>query len=156
LVSVRGSSLLSEMRKVIGEPKSNRLVCWQTSNFEAGSISVTSLAGFEELGSGIDHVIDVIGTLLLFLDTDLWVCSLDLRTFRAVPQVKRHFFILSEWRGGTGRVFMHFTSMRDFIFAKEGELIVIKRGLEFSETMELSKGNKAFAHRVDDSDRGNR
>jgi hypothetical protein len=40
---------------------------------------------------------------------------------------------------------MHFTSMRDFIFAKEGELIVIKRGLEFSETMELSKGNKAFA-----------
>lgn len=156
LVSVRGSSLLSEMRKVIGEPKSNRLVCWQTSNFEAGSISVTSLAGFEELGSRIDHVIDVIGTLLLFLDTDLWVCSLDLRTFRAVLQVKRHFFILSEWRGGTGRVLMHFTSMRDFIFAKEGELIVIKRGLEFSEAMELSKGNMAFAHRVDDSDRGNR
>jgi WD40 repeat protein len=156
LVSVRGSSLLSEMRKVMGEPKSNRLVCWQTSNFEAGSISATSLAGFEELGSRIDHVIDVIGTLLFFLDTDLWVCSLDLRTFRAVPQVKRHFFILSEWRGGTGRVLMHFTSMRDLIFAKEGELVVIKRGLEFSETMELSKWNKAFALRVGDFDKGNR
>jgi WD40 repeat protein len=136
--SIQDSSLI-EIRKVMGKRTSSHLDFWQSSQFEVNSTAATSTGRFEELGPRIEHIIDVVGTVLYFLDVELWVCSVDLRSFSSTQQVKRHFFIPSEWRNSTGRLLVHLTSKRDFVIAKHDEFIVIKRGLEFSEIMELSE-----------------
>jgi len=137
-VSIQDSSLI-EIRKVMGKRTSSHLDFWQSSEFEADSKVATSTGRFEELGPRIEHIIDVVGTILYFLDVELWVCSVDLRSFSSTQQMKRHFFIPSEWRNSTGRLLVRLTSKRDFVVAKHDEFIVIKRGLEFSEIMELSE-----------------
>jgi WD40 repeat protein len=138
LVSTQDSSLI-EIRKVMGKRASIHLDFWQSSEFEANSKVATSTRRFEKLGPRIEHMIDVLGTVLYFLDVDLWVSSVDLRTFSVTQQVKRHFFIPSEWRNSTGRLLMRLTSKHDFVFAKHDEFVVVKRGLEFSEIMEISE-----------------
>lgn len=138
-VSVQGSSFLIETRKTMGKRTPSFLDVWQSSEFEVNAKGVTSTSGFEKLGPRIEYVIDVVGTILYILDVDLWICSLDLRTFGATQQLKRHFFILPEWRNSTGRFLIRLTSKHDFIIAKQGECVVVKRGLEFSETIEISK-----------------
>jgi hypothetical protein len=139
LVSIQDSSSLIEIRKAMGKRTSSLLDVWQSAEFEVNIRVATSTGRFEKLGPRIEYMIDVLGTVLYFLDVDLWVCSVDLRTFSATQQVKRHFFIPSEWRNSTGRLLIRLTSKRDFVFAKHDEFVVVKRGLEFSEIMEISE-----------------
>jgi WD40 repeat protein len=137
LVPIQDSSLI-EIRKVLGKRTSSLLDFWQSSEFEANSKVATSIGRFEKIEPRIEYIIDVLGTVLYFLDVDLWICSVDLRTFSATQQVKRHFFIPSDWRNNIGRLLMRLTSKRDFVFGKRDEFVVVKRGLEFSEIMEIS------------------
>ena len=138
LMSIQGSSFLVETCKAIGNREPNHFNFWQSSEFEVNRKAVTTIGGFEKLEPRIEHIIDVAGTILYFLDLDLWICSLDLRTFVATQQLKRHFFILSEWRTSTGRMLIRLTSRGDFVLAKQGEFVVVKRALEFSEIVDIS------------------
>ena len=144
LAFVQGQHILTELRKPFGDRAPTSLECWQASSFEANSASLIALPGFEMLGPSIEMIIAVVGTILLFLDTDFWVCSLELNTFEATPMAKRHFFIPSEWQSRRGNHFLQYTSRREFVFAKRGELVVIKRGLDFSETLSLSRAQQKW------------
>ncbi|KAI0553746.1 hypothetical protein F4679DRAFT_580465 [Xylaria curta] len=92
-----GSTPVVEAVKAVGEMSGTHLFCW-------GIVSPDSMADTRILGSKIGlltpilrDAIPVVGSTLIFLDRNLWVCSLDLNTFNGAPYGKRHFFILSEW-----------------------------------------------------------
>jgi WD40 repeat protein len=131
-VSVFGYPFLTEFRYGIGYGSRSRLDRWRYSGLEVTSNSVTSIEGFENLGPRIEHVISVGEATLYFLDVDLWVCSLNFHNFAESRQVKRHFFILPEWRNRTGKWIVHLTSKREFVFAKQDRVVIVKRGLEFA------------------------
>lgn len=110
-----------------------QLILWPTAAFDENSdVSGRPLEvdGLEALGPMVYSVLGVIGsTRVVFLDTDLWVCSFDLqlslaagvhsrgrgpgflsgRPGTSVPDqnmigcVRRHFFALSEWRDGSNK-----------------------------------------------------
>ena len=136
--SYHGCQILAELLKPEDSRLPARLECWETSHIQSSSLSITSLPGSEMISGSVDYIIATIGTRLLFLDTDLWVCSLELKNFSVAPELKRHFFIPSEWRNKNSKdILFHYTSKDEFVFAKKDGLVVIARGLDYSEPMSL-------------------
>ena len=90
------------------------------------------------LGSKIRQIIAVWDTKLLFLDTNLWVCSLDLSLQEiSAKAVKRHFFLLSEWQGGMRSepfIMVFSEAKREFLIAFKERLLVVKKGLDLAES----------------------
>ena len=146
-ISCYSNSVVAELLKEGRDQSSTRLDLWQTSELQANSSSITSLRGFDMLGLRIEHIIAVIGNRMLFLDIDLWVCSSDLSEFVKTPQVKRHFFIPSDWRNMSREMLFQITSKKDFVFVKTNELVIIKRGLDRFESVPMSDGLRStLAH----------
>jgi len=133
--------LVVQLSKASHTSKDSNFSCWHSSDFKLDPVltAIVQQGGLANLGSKIEHIIAITGTLLLFLDTDLWVCSLDLKTFCNTLQFKRHFFIPLDWQVASGEMLFQFTSKNDFVFAKRHELIVISRGLNFSEPVTMSQ-----------------
>ncbi|KAI1755556.1 hypothetical protein F4782DRAFT_409103 [Xylaria castorea] len=134
-----GSTPVVEAVKAVGETSGTHLFCWDI-------VSSDSMADTRILGSRIGlltpvlrDVIAVVGSTLIFIDRDLWVCSLDLNTFNSAPYGKRHFFILSEWLNVNGDMLYAMTSKKDFVFVNKHGLVIVKAGLDFSEVITLSQ-----------------
>ena len=98
-------------------------------------------AKLEYLGSRIRQIITVWGTKLLFLDKNFWLCSLELSSREpGAKDVKRHFFLLPEWRSGFGNepfMVVFSDAKREFLIAFKGRLLVVKRGLDLAEPWSL-------------------
>lgn len=141
-ISYHGNNILVELTRKNGDQSSTKLECWQTSDIMTSATSITPLPGFEMLGPCIRYIIAVNGNTLLFLDTDLWVCSLDLKNFAITPEAKRHFFIPADWLSMSGDIFFEFTLKNEFVFVKKNEVLIIRRGMDYSETISLSKAQQ--------------
>ncbi|KAI0129556.1 hypothetical protein BJ170DRAFT_616746 [Xylariales sp. AK1849] len=137
-----GGSPIVEAVKAVGEGSGTHLFCWDL----ASSSSVILGSTMELLNPVLRDVIAVIGSTLIFLDKDLWVCSLDLNNFNSAPYAKRHFFILSEWLNVNGDMLYAFTTRKDFVFVNKHGLIIVKAGLDFSEVIALSPQQGWTAH----------
>lgn len=146
-ISYHGNDILVKLTRKNGDQSSTKLECWQTSDIMTSATSIKPLPGFEMLGPCIKYIIAVNGNTLLFLDTDLWVCSLNLKKFAITPEAKRHFFIPTDWLSISGDVFFQLTQKNEFVFAKKYALLIIRRGMDYSETISLSKAQQwSFNH----------
>lgn len=142
--TICGQEMMVRLTKAGHNNNYTTLSCWRMSNLKTDLLptSMKQLQGFACLGSKIEQLIAVTGTRLLFLDSDLWVCSINLSTFSLAPQAKRHFFLPLDWQVASGDMLLCFTARNDFVFAKRHELVVVSRGLDFLETVTLSKLQK--------------
>lgn len=140
--SYQGTAILAEFLKPSGDQSSRALECWQTCDIRVNASSINPLPGFEILGPSVEHILAVIGTRLVFLDIDLWVCSIELKSFITTPEAQRHFFVPSEWHVNHDDVLFQFTSKDEFVYVKKNELRVIKRAMNYSETISLSKAQQ--------------
>jgi hypothetical protein len=95
-----------------------------------------NITHFEIHANKVRQVIGVHGSMILFLDTDLWVCSLDLKKATSSSDgTRRHFFLLTEWQNsGGGFVIEYVPSTRDFVVARKDSIFVVKKGMEFAES----------------------
>ena len=138
MISCQGINYLVALFKISGNHALTKLECWQTWDLQEEVTSITAIPGLDVLGPSVEHVIAVDGNSILFLDTDLWVCSLDLNSFVAKPEARRYFFIPAEWQRNLGHLLFQLTARKEFVFAKGNELAIIKRGMENFETIPLS------------------
>jgi hypothetical protein len=109
-------------------------------------------AYFRLASKDIKYFISIIESKLVFLDNNLCVCSIDLRprslstgstllaqeelpvsTTTITPVVNRHFFIPLEYIGGNNGVTATVLANGDVVFPKEGEVVVVKGGLKWSQ-----------------------
>ncbi|KAI1128895.1 hypothetical protein F5Y10DRAFT_164427 [Nemania abortiva] len=141
-----GSTPIVEAVKAVGETSGTHLFCWDivSSDLMADTRILGSRIGL--LTPVLRDAIAVIGSTLIFLDRDLWVCSLDLNTFNSAPYGKRHFFILSEWLNVNGDMLYAMTSKKDFVFVNKHGLVIVKAGLDFSEVVTLSQQQSWTVH----------
>lgn len=113
------------------------LEVWPTASIDAYSLTSPPLLlpGFDARVEKIRQIIAVVGSLLLFLDNNLWICSLDIVKLLSTGQgARRHFFLLSEWQSnGKDFIIEYVAARREFLIVKRHELLVVKRGLEISE-----------------------
>ena len=89
----------------------------------------------DNLACRIVQIVAVTDSALFFIDSDLWVCSLDLKSPASIRlALHRHFFLLSDWRSSNRDFIIVFIpSKREFVIARKHGLLVVRRGLEFSE-----------------------
>ena len=87
------------------------------------------------------HVIGVHSTAssskLVFLDSKSWVCSVDLITTTEVPSYMRHFFVPYDWFAGSRRLLSDVAANKSLVFAKNGDVAIVKGGLDVSEVVSL-------------------
>ncbi|GKZ47041.1 hypothetical protein AbraIFM66951_010381 [Aspergillus brasiliensis] len=90
------------------------------------------LPSFEYISSRIYQIIGIFGGVVLFVDCDCWVCSVDLGQWNASRQgAWRHFFLLSEWKGSNPEFLIEYLpATREFVVVQSHSVLVIKRGLD--------------------------
>ena len=112
------------------------LTGWTTKNIQNMTLTSQSPCSFtlELPGKAIKAFIGIHSDLAVFLDEDLWVCSLRLSGTgpHTASKIQRHFFIPSDLlRGSTGCTSI-LTREGNIVFAKEGDLVIVKGGLSWS------------------------
>ncbi|KAF7863782.1 hypothetical protein EAF04_006747 [Stromatinia cepivora] len=112
-----------------------QLRCWDTSTADRHSTTIKAFTSLQDIGPYIYHIIGLSCTNLLFLATDLWVCSLNMEKFWLTPDVKRHFLIPTDWIHRTDEMQFYLSAKDEPIFVKKNELAIIRRGLESSQSI---------------------
>lgn len=121
------------------------------------SVSSAILPDFRAISSHIRSVIGFISpSTLVFLDTRLWICSVDIQSIfgkgegnisgsqSSIPSigVRRHFFALSEWCDAEGEMKCSLIAVpgtapqsmdHEVVFVSGHKLVVVKGGFQFSE-----------------------
>lgn len=110
------------------------LQIWPASNisiFDLFPLAI-SIPEFDKHSHKILRIISVAGNLILFLDKDLWVCSLDVeRAMASGCAAKRHFFLLPEWqRNYEGFIIEYIPSRYEFAVVVNRGIVIISKGLE--------------------------
>ncbi|KAL4970910.1 WD40 repeat-like protein [Aspergillus stella-maris] len=116
-----------------------RLMIWSAANISHHAWPSESFPrSFDNINPKIRQIIAVVRQFVIFLDIDLWVCSIDLVKWKQSEHgIQRHFFLLSEWRGSTGKFLVNYvSSTRDFLIVNKHRLLVIRRGLDVVKTWE--------------------
>lgn len=76
--------------------------------------------------SSSEHVIGCLGSRLVFLTKDLWVCS---TATVGSYSLTRHMFIPDEWINTSSRLLLRLNTKEDLVMVRRDEIAVIKRGL---------------------------
>ncbi|KAJ6159875.1 hypothetical protein N7497_004412 [Penicillium chrysogenum] len=103
---------------------------WDFRGFGLDRAIQPPVHSFGTVSSRVEAVIGALDERLLYLDTDRWVCSINLEK-RHEPVI-RHFFIPNDWMISTDQLLLDLGRTGEVIFVKLNELVVIKRGLEFT------------------------
>lgn len=133
---VSNSSFVVVLRRNPGHSAPASLECWALPASGAGTFPASALPFSHRLASRIEQLIALMGpSRLIFLDTELWLCSVDLMagcdTAGEPRGMQRYFFVPSEWRGAMGKVLLQFNEMnREFVVAVGSGIVVAKHGLD--------------------------
>lgn len=84
----------------------------------------------------VHHIIAALNSKLIFLDGDLWVCSMPLKE-GSRHSYTRHFFIPDDWLTGNQILLTQITPQWDCILARKDTIVVIKRGFRYEENVEM-------------------
>jgi WD40 repeat protein len=86
-------------------------------------------------------IICITDILVVFLDDDGWLCSLNVgEVGTRLTSYKKHFFLPYDWLSTNDELLFECSEKGDIIFAKEDELAVIRKGLEHGEVIEFRGG----------------
>lgn len=89
-----------------------------------------------KISPNMEYLIGSFGERLLFLDRRMWVCSVNLETFK--DEYYQHFFIPDEWLSANRKLILKVTSKGDLVFVKQNEIAVIKRALDNKQAIAVS------------------
>jgi WD40 repeat protein len=145
----------------------SQLYVWPAIAFDPCSSKIPVLPAIEPGLSAVSPVIrSIVGfaspSTLVFLDTSLWLCSIELQSLTTKRHVniggirpsspninaRRHFFALSEWCDVEGELKCTLVVVpgvapnsysREVVFVSDHRLVVVKGGFEFSEKMVVLK-----------------
>jgi WD40 repeat protein len=127
---------------VVAEAEFVETGCDAASNNEGVIATETMSPLFSPLLASLaQHVAHIIGRgdngRLIFLDTRSWVCSADPEDLDSKSVLyTRHFFVPYDWFSGRRDV-TSAISRRDVLFARNDNVAIIKRGLEYGEKVEV-------------------
>lgn len=127
-----GKYLLVEIRKLVAQGRSTkRLVAFENS-FLARSLHANSstlvdcLDVSNEVMTRIDVPLGILpGNVLVFLDKDLWMCTLRMNSAKQASDLKRHYFMPRDWASSESLEQCCMLHDGTLLFPKDGEVAVI-------------------------------
>ncbi|MCJ1356503.1 MAG: hypothetical protein MMC33_006498 [Icmadophila ericetorum] len=140
IVCPRAQHLVIAMESTERRKRITRLIVTRFASLDAPHESPLALEELSELEGRVEYLVGAFDTKIVFLDRNLWICSLDLMTFKKNKSYIRHFFIPLEWISSSGDPLLLINANKDLIFAKNDEITVIKKGFSgIAEVVALDK-----------------
>ena len=90
------------------------------------------------------HLIGGLGSKLLFLNRNLWVCSVDINERNNKGVYFRHFPIPADWQSQRLVLQMEVTPQGEILFVRTEEVAVIKNGFQFEESLSIDPGQRGM------------
>ena len=127
----------------------NEFLVFDPSQLGSEPEKVMPLADFRDASGRVKHIIGGVGSKLLFLDHQLWVCSLNLVEQKG--RISRHFFLPDEWITTSRNLLCQVTSQGFLVFVRHHSLAIVHRGLKFEEiisgpTLQRPRGTLPLLH----------
>jgi WD40 repeat protein len=97
---------------------------------------VEPIAIYVELARTIKQVIGCFQALVLFLNHDDWVCSLNIDAMSQSTTYTKHFYVPQQWQGSGTTIQMLVTKKGSVVLVSTDELAVFQKGLDFEEQLE--------------------
>ena len=95
----------------------------------------------DKVGSKVRQLIAVWDAKVVFVDTQAWVCTLELSSRQiSARSVRQHFFLLSEWQNGISNdlfIMVFSKPTTEFLIAFRDRLLTIRNGLSLSESWKI-------------------
>jgi len=136
IVCSDGCKISVEFSKPHNQQSTSQVLILSASSFEEPfADTIESLPQFLKISLNIEHLIGSLGRKLLFLDRQMWVCTLDLETFKG--EYYRHCFIPDEWLSVTWNLMFKANTKGDLVFVKKNEIAVIKQALDNKESVNI-------------------
>jgi WD40 repeat protein len=110
----------------------NVVYVYDFEDFSENTLSAKSVQSLGTLSLAVNVVIGVFAERLVFMDVNNWICSIGLGLSGAV--CSRHFFIPSDWVSLIQDLMIEVGHNGEIIMVKRADILVIKRGLEVTET----------------------
>jgi WD40 repeat protein len=136
-ISFAGGHLVAvELSELYGERSTTQMLVFKSENFAPEVTGLIPLLDHQAIGKEVMHLIGAYGSKLIFLNKSCWVCSIDMEQTECKSYI-RHFPIPSDWQSQQRVLRMEVTGKGDILFVRTEEVAVIKRGLEFEESVVL-------------------
>ncbi|PGH13280.1 hypothetical protein AJ80_06390 [Polytolypa hystricis UAMH7299] len=114
---------------------SSELEIWDAATgIHPDAQEVFLLARYTSFASKIKAIIGVHKSLLIFLDTNLWVCSIDIGATKPEHSYFKHFFIPFTWYR-TGDLTFQTTTKGGIVFAHEDGIVIFRGWLDHKEEL---------------------
>lgn len=136
ILSPFSQHMVVEFSKLYDDRSSTQLSVFESRNFHHDTKEISPVHAFMSVGKRVLHLIGLCGAKIVFLDRDLWVCSVDTEKGKAESYV-RHFFIPSDWYSQQKQLIIQVSSKGDVLFAKNNEIAIIKNGLDYEEEVSV-------------------
>lgn len=114
------------------DPSVISIAGWTVTSPQVTSESQKALGFFLDLPSeAVLLFIGIYNDCAIFVSGEMWVCSVKLCSPEngTAPNIQRHFFIPSDFLRGESECRPIVTAHGDIVFAKEGEISIVKGGL---------------------------
>ncbi|KAI3327016.1 hypothetical protein HD806DRAFT_380060 [Xylariaceae sp. AK1471] len=101
---------------------------WRVADFDEHNEVVEEVGQVED-----NHIHCLVGTYrnrAVFLDRDLWVCT---KAVDDEERRKQHFYVPFDWLNTSEERPAIITLLGEFVYAKHGELIIVKRGMRCTQ-----------------------
>jgi hypothetical protein len=131
-----GKKIVVEYSKLYTEGSTTNCLLLDSIDFRNDCESLVPSRGFGSVSPDIFHLIGMLESRIVFLNKELWVCSVRMLDGEVVTyQHMRHFFIPSNWYNQRRNLMIRITNRGDILFGLTEEVAVIKDGLQFEEAI---------------------
>ncbi|KAL3427212.1 hypothetical protein PVAG01_00721 [Phlyctema vagabunda] len=115
----------------------SELRVWETQSICPTTEILEPVARYTSIGSNIKAIIGSYKSSVVFLNLDGWICSVDIEGTTRKKTYIKHFLIPYGWHStGTDLIF-RCTVQGHIVLARNDEIAVFQRGLDFEETVAL-------------------
>jgi len=142
IIEEDGHYLIADYSHVYGDKSVAQLLLWDINSSWNPESNKTTLdhqkslsePSFSLSSSQMKALLGLAGQKLVFLDRDLWICSVDLGELGADNHdiIRRHFYVPYDFVSSPNGVVGAVNSNGHVAFAKESEIAVVKGGLSWS------------------------
>ncbi|KAL8719491.1 MAG: hypothetical protein Q9225_003518 [Loekoesia sp. 1 TL-2023] len=145
MMSSQGSAICAYFREPPGNQSQARLRLWSSSSSRSlQDQSVKDLANFDTVAREVKAIIGFYKMLLLFLDQNGWVCSVNADNKSREKAYTRHFFVPYSWHCN-GELIFAVSARGSVAMARKDGIAVFHRGLDFDERIVLNDHEDARA-----------
>lgn len=129
--------IVIECSRLNGQRTTTDLFVIESSQIRLNAKEIQPNPMLTSIKDKVMHLIGAYGTKLVFLDRNLWVCTIEIKN-GTYDFYARHFFIPSEWHSQQKKIDFRITKKGDLLFVKGNEIAVIVNGLENEELVPIS------------------